>query len=84
MLLTSYISYKNIDRKRIIITFQKIVAAQKPFSQLNVSSRALHRCKFHILVFSRVTTNNDLRKDGRTHVFRQIPSFKIKTENSDC
>lgn len=82
--LTSNIPDRNIDTKRVIITFLKIVALKNGFDQLNFRSWALHCYKKRIFSISLGIIIKYLIRHGHKHVLTsdfgiqnkdQIPRF---------
>ena len=82
--LTSNIPDRNIDTKRVIITFLKIVALKNGFDQLNFRSWALHCYKKRLFSINLGIIIKYLIRHGHKHVLTsdfgiqnkdQIPRF---------
>lgn len=69
---------RNIEAKRIITTFRKIVAWKNGFHRLNSSSWALQRNKKRILCINVRIITSDLLKHGHTQVLTSDFKFQNK------
>ena len=79
--LTSNILDRNIERKRVIITFFIIVALKNGFDQLNSRPWALHCYKKRIFSIGLGITIKDLIRHGHKHVLTSVFGIQNKDRN---